>query len=131
MTSPSTDNYVLYDGDCPFCRNYVAMQRLRAAIGPVRLVDARGGGPEVGAARAAGYDLDEGMLLAYDGRYYHGAACMNMLALLGDDRGLVARLMNWLFSSRDRASLLYPLLRAGRNLTLKLLSRRRLDGRPF
>ncbi|MFO1394421.1 MAG: DCC1-like thiol-disulfide oxidoreductase family protein [Steroidobacteraceae bacterium] len=131
MTSPSTDNYVLYDGDCPFCRNYVAMQRLRAAIGPVRLVDARAGGPEVEAARAAGYDLDEGMLLSYEGRLYHGAACMNMLALLGDDRGLVARFMNWLFGSRDRASFLYPLLRAGRNLTLRLLSRRRLDGRPF
>jgi predicted DCC family thiol-disulfide oxidoreductase YuxK len=131
LTSPSTDNYVLYDGDCPFCRNYVAMQRLRAAIGPVRLVDARGGGPEVEAARAAGFDLDEGMLLAYEGRLYHGAACMNMLALLGDDRSLAARFMNWLFSSRDRATFLYPLLRAGRNLTLRLLSRRRLDGQPF
>jgi hypothetical protein len=56
---------------------------------------------------------------------------MNMLALLGENRGLVTRCMNWLFASRDRASFLYPALRAGRNLTLRLLSRRRLDGRPF
>ncbi len=131
MSSPSPDNYILYDGDCPFCRNYVLMQRLSSAIGPVRLLDARDGGPEVTAAAEAGLDLDEGMLLCYEGRLYHGDACMNMLALLSDDRRLVARLLNWLFASRNRASAFYPLLRAGRNFTLRMLSRRRLDGRPF
>jgi predicted DCC family thiol-disulfide oxidoreductase YuxK len=131
LSSPSPDNYILYDGDCPFCRSYLHMQRLRQAIGPVRLVNARDGGPEVTAATEAGLDLDQGMVLSYEGRLYHGDACMNMLALLSDDRRLLARLVNWLFASRNRASALYPLLRAGRNLTLRLLSRRRLDGKPF
>jgi predicted DCC family thiol-disulfide oxidoreductase YuxK len=131
LSYPSTDNYILYDGDCPFCRNYVLMQRLRQAIGPVRLVNAREGGAEVEAATRAGLDLDQGMVLSYDGRLYHGDACMNMLALLSDDRRLRARLLNWLFSSSRRSSLLYPVLRAGRNLTLRLLARRKLDGTPF
>ena len=131
MSSPSPDNYILYDGDCPFCSSYVLMQRLRSAIGPVRLLNARDGGPEVSAAREAGLDLDEGMVLFYEGRLYHGDACMNMLALLSDDRRLLARFVNWLFASRNRASALYPLLRAGRNLTLRLLARRKLNGERF
>lgn len=131
MSSPSQDNYIVYDGDCPFCANYVRLQQLRASIGPVRLVNARNGGPDVEAVKAAGLNLDEGMALSYEGRIYHGAACMNMLALLSDSRNPLSRFVQWLFHSRSRSTFLYPFLRSGRNLTLKLLARRRIDGTPF
>ena len=34
-------NYLLYDGDCPFCTNYVRMVQLRKAVGPVALLNMR------------------------------------------------------------------------------------------
>jgi predicted DCC family thiol-disulfide oxidoreductase YuxK len=124
--SSASGAVVIYDGDCPFCSAYVRMARLREAVGPVRLVDAREGGPEVAAARAAGYDLDAGMLLDYAGRRYHGADCVHMLALLSSRSGAMNRLAAAAFRDPRAARLLYPALRAGRNLALRLLGRPRL-----
>jgi predicted DCC family thiol-disulfide oxidoreductase YuxK len=114
---------IVYDGQCPFCSTYVRYTRLRDAVGPVKLVDARSGGPVVEEAVRAGLDLDEGMVLRYGGRLYHGADCLNMLSLLSSRSGLFNRLMAFTFARPGVAHMVYPALRAGRNATLKLLGR--------
>ena len=48
------DAWLVYDGDCPFCSRYVKYLRLRRAAGPVRLVNAREGGPLVDELQRAG-----------------------------------------------------------------------------
>ena len=82
----------MYDGDCPFCSRYVQMVRLREAVGPVRLVNAREGGPLVEEARRAGFDLDAGMVLKMGGRLYFGDACVQRLALLSTPVGSFNRI---------------------------------------
>jgi predicted DCC family thiol-disulfide oxidoreductase YuxK len=122
--SAGTGTVIVYDGDCPFCSSYVRLLRLREAIGPVTLVNARDGGPAVEEALAQKLDLDEGMALKYHGRWHHGNDCIHMLALLSSKSGATNRFMAWLFRSPRRAHILYPWMRAGRNFTLKLLGRR-------
>jgi predicted DCC family thiol-disulfide oxidoreductase YuxK len=118
--------WLVYDGECPFCSAYVRMLRLRETAGAVRLVNARDGGPEVAAARAAGLDLDEGMVLNVGGRLLHGDECIHALALMTTPSGPFNRLTHWVFRSERRSRLLYPWLRVGRNATLRLLGRRRM-----
>ena len=118
-----TDNYLIYDGDCPFCSRYVRLSRFREAVGQIRLINARDGGPEV---EAAGYDLNEGMLLKLDGQFYHGADCLNRIALLSSESGAFNRINRALFRSPMVSALAYPLLRAGRNATLRLIGRPKL-----
>jgi predicted DCC family thiol-disulfide oxidoreductase YuxK len=125
MTSPG-QNWLLYDGDCPFCSRYVAYLRLREAVGPVTLADARSHSELLDEALQHGYDLDEGMLLKLDGRYYHGAECINVLALLTTSSGIFNRMNRAVFRSKTVARLAYPALRLGRNLALKLLGREQL-----
>jgi predicted DCC family thiol-disulfide oxidoreductase YuxK len=125
-TSAQAQNWLLYDGECPFCSAYVRMVRLQENAGPVRLVDARGDGPEYHEAMQAGFDLDEGMLLKLSGQYYHGQECIHALALLTRERDLFGRINGWVFRSQRRSALLYPVLRAGRNLALRLLGRQKL-----
>jgi len=129
ITSPTKHEgaVVVYDGQCPFCSTYVRLTRLRDAVGPVELVDARLGGPAVDEAVRAGLDLDEGMVLKYGGRLYHGADCLNMLSLLSSRTGLFNRLMAFAFARPGIARRAYPILRAGRNATLKLLGRGRIQ----
>lgn len=115
---------IIYDGECPFCAAYVRMTRLRDSAGPVRLIDARSDAPEVGEARAAGLDLDRGMVVKLDGRLYHGDAAMTALALLTTPSGGFNRLMRSLFRRPTLARVLYPPMVAGRNMTLRLLGRR-------
>lgn len=118
---------VVYDGDCPFCAAYMSMVRLRAAAGDVRLVNARDGGVDVARVRAAGYDLNDGMAALVGNDIYHGADCMTFLALQSTRSGLFNRLNHWVFSRPRLARLLYPILRSGRNATLRLLRRRPIE----
>ncbi|MGK2909917.1 MAG: thiol-disulfide oxidoreductase DCC family protein [Sphingobium sp.] len=119
--------YILYDGECPFCSAYVKFMRLRESVGPVQLIDARDGGTAVDAARTAGFDLNEGMIFRYGGRYYYGADAIQMLSLMSGNSGWLNRLNASLFRSPARANVLYPFLRAGRMVTLRLLGRSKLQ----
>lgn len=128
--SESAGPVIVYDGECPFCAAYVRMTRLRDSAGPVRLVNARDGGPEVDEIRAAGFDLDRGMVVKLDGRHYHGDEAMTALALLTTPSGLFNRAMATLFRSPAVARVIYPPMVAGRNLTLRLLGRRKIGSGP-
>lgn len=110
MLERSTKTVLVYDGDCLFCSAYVRMVRLRQAVGPVDLVDARAGGAVVEALWERGYDLNEGM------------------ALLTTSSSTFNRLNALLFRSPTASRLLYPLLRFGRNTVLRFMGRRKLPG---
>lgn len=129
MQSASVDRgtWILYDGDCPFCRNYVSFLKLKAVLGEVRLIDARQSPMELEQVRAAGLNIDEGMVLCRDGRLYHGDECMHILATLSEREDLLGKLYAWLFGSSRRSAWLYPVLRAGRNATLRLLGKRKIE----
>ncbi|ACP23100.1 hypothetical protein NGR_b16490 (plasmid) [Sinorhizobium fredii NGR234] len=122
----SSKSWLLYDGDCPFCTGYARYTRLKEAAGPLRLVDAREAGPEAGEAKRRGYDLNEGMLLKYQGQFYHGDAALHLLAMLTTPSGVFNRLNAWLYRSPRRARIAYPFLRRSRNAILRLL-----DGKPI
>jgi predicted DCC family thiol-disulfide oxidoreductase YuxK len=119
-------NYLIYDGECPFCSRYARLVRLRDTVGPLRLLDARAPAAEVDAARAAGYVLDQGMLLRLDGVDYYGADCLQRLALLSSRSTFFNRLSYALLRSPAVARWSYPVLRLGRNAVLRLLGRRKL-----
>lgn len=117
---------IVYDGECPFCTNYVTMVRLRDSVGEVELINARSNHPIVAEIKGNGLDLNEGMVVRYEGREYFGADAMNILSILTSDRGTLNRLVARLFANKRFARTIYPFLRGGRNLTLKFLGRKRI-----
>lgn len=127
---PPSDNWLMYDGECPFCSAYVKLLKIRENVGPLPLINARDDTPQLREVQAAGLDLDEGMVLKLSGRLYHGDDCIHALALLGDTTGPFNRINGWVFRSKTRADVLYPVLRAGRNLALLLLGRRKMSAQP-
>lgn len=126
LLTPSVPT-VVYDDDCPFCRNYVGMLRFREAVGPVALQDAREGGPLVEALTVAGYNLDDGMVLLIHGQVHHGADAITRMALLSSDNSLFNRLNAAIFRHPRLSRVLYPVLRFGRNVTLHILGRTPLN----
>ena len=126
----ASSNWLLYDGNCPFCASYVRFVRLRESAGPVVLADAREHPTLVAEANALGFDIDQGMVLKLDDRYYFGGDCIHALALLTTKSGAFNRLNRALFRSRTMARIAYPALRAGRNFALLLLGRKRIAPTP-
>jgi hypothetical protein len=55
---PGSDDkmVIVYDGECPFCRNYVRLMELRKVVGNVDLVNARTPHPAVSKLVELGYD---------------------------------------------------------------------------
>jgi hypothetical protein len=115
---------IVYDGECPFCANYVKLVKLREAVGPVRLIDARSDDPVVRRLTDAGYDLNEGMAMVDGETIWHGDECLNRIALMSTPSGLFNRINAGVFRSESASRLLYPWLRGGRNLALKALGRK-------
>jgi predicted DCC family thiol-disulfide oxidoreductase YuxK len=109
---------IIYDGDCVFCQNYVRFVRLRETVGEVELVNARSEDPRVGKYQRDGYDLNEGMLFVWNGRVYHGSDAVHVLAGLSTKTSWFNKLNSAVFSSRIASTLLYPLLKIGRRITL-------------
>ena len=126
-SAKTQDIWLLYDGDCPFCKSYARLVRLRDALGELRLINARDPSSELDAARQLGYRIDDGMVLCIDGEYFHGDDCINRLALMSSEVSAFNKLNRWVFSSRRRSALLYPILRACRNLTVRLRGGSLLD----
>jgi predicted DCC family thiol-disulfide oxidoreductase YuxK len=129
MTAPLQDATVVYDGDCPFCSRYVTLLRVNAALGPITLVNAREGGPLVDRIRQRGLDINDGMVLALDGEFHHGADCVHRLALLSTPSNLFNKLNAMIFRSPVASRALYPLLRTGRSIVLASLGRRKVGAR--
>jgi predicted DCC family thiol-disulfide oxidoreductase YuxK len=125
--SANSELVIIYDGDCPFCSRYVDLLRLRDTVGPVRLVDARSGATDTIELQRAGCDLNVGMVAKYENRIYHGADCVNFLALLSSESGTFNKINRVIFGSPLLAHTLYPILRLGRVLTLRLLGRTQIE----
>ena len=117
---------IVYDGECPVCSAYMRMARLRAAAGPVALIDARSGDPRVAALERAGHDLDAGMVVRWRGRVYHGAEAMAVLATLSDGPAAWQALQRAVFGRPRVARIVYPALVRGRLALPRLLGRGRI-----
>ncbi len=111
--------WLVYDGECPLCKNYARYLDVRGAVGEFVLVNAREGGPLVEELRSLPYDLNEGMALKLDGRYYFGSGALHALARLSGKGSVFGIANRLLFGFCGAAWMGYPLLKLGRRLLLK------------
>ena len=122
---------LVYDKECPACDNYCRLVRIREDIGELVLVDAREPSPILDEITALGWDIDQGMVLKLEQQLYYGSDAIHMLSLLGSRSGVFNRLNYWLFKSKRLSHALYPILRALRNLLLKLLGKTKINNLGF
>lgn len=118
---------LVYDKECPACNYYCHLARIRETVGQLTLVDAREPSPIMDKITAAGLDIDQGMVLAIGDEMYYGSDAIHMLAMLSTRTGFFNRLSYYVFRSRFLANILYPVLRACRNLLLKLLRKTKIN----
>lgn len=121
------DIQLVYDRQCPVCEFYCQHVEVAANAGELLRVDARHPSAIMEEITALGLDIDEGMVLKVGDAVYYGSDAINALALRSSRTGIFNRLAFWTFRSRRMSRLLYPLLRACRNLLLKLLGRTRIN----
>jgi predicted DCC family thiol-disulfide oxidoreductase YuxK len=125
--SSTAEVLVVYDKECPACDYYCTMVRIKESVGRLVLVDARDGGPLMDEITAKGLDIDQGMVVKIGTEMYYGSDAIHVLALMGTNKGFFNRLCYWSFRSKSVSHVLYPMLRACRNLLLKLLGKTKIN----
>ncbi len=110
--------WLVYDGECPLCKNYTQYLRIKESVRELTLVDAREGGPLVEEIRNLPHDLNDGMVLKIKGQHYIGHDALNVLALLSETSGGFSRINRLMFGSPLASRLGYPVLKAGRRILL-------------
>lgn len=118
---------VVFDGDCPFCKNIMLMAQLQKAFNSVDLVDARTVPNLVAAANQNGFDLNQGMIvLSHDGRLLYGGEALQYIGVKAPSQGVLSSFVHAFFSRRLVSVRMYPIFRAARNLTLWVLGHKKL-----
>ena len=115
---------ILYDGDCPFCATYVKLYTVRKKLEEVELINARERPDLVRELCAKGTEINEGMVVIWQKRYYYGAEALYLLSILGSEEGIFGRLNKFLFGNRNAVAAVYPMLVTGRRFALSLLGRK-------
>jgi predicted DCC family thiol-disulfide oxidoreductase YuxK len=123
----SDEILLIYDKECPACDTYCRLVEVRPSAGRLTLVDARDRTPVMEEITKAGLDIDQGMVVKMDGRIYYGSDAIHALALVSSRSGFFNKLSHYAFRSRKLSHLLYPPLRACRNLLLKILRKTKIN----
>ncbi len=118
---PNSQGVLLYDGLCPLCTIYC--HALQAGDGNARLVLTDGRSPSKMRAdvEAAGLNLDEGFVLIWGRRYYHGAEALHALARMNEGGDPFNRLNRFLFRNPRICRAVYPAFEAYRAVILWIL----------
>lgn len=117
--------WFVYDGECPICTQAARALRIKQNCGKLHIVDARTqyNSPLVKEINRLEYDLDEGMVIFYQGKYYHGDDALHFMAIYGKPSGFFNRINIALFKNKHVANLCYPVMRGMRNILLRLLGK--------
>ena len=118
---------IVYDGECPFCRNYCKLVRMKDTVGSLRLVDARESSSIMQEVTDIGLDIDQGMVVKFKSRIYYGSDAINVLSLLSSHSDWFNRINFLIFRSKRVSLVLYPFLRTCRNFALWLLNIPKID----
>ncbi len=110
---------LVYDGGCPFCRQFALATELTGGIPLLELRDGRADHVLRAALKARGLNLARGAVLLEDERAWHGAEAIAELCRRLAPSGPLLQLLRGLFSEPNQARRLYPLLLLARRLALQ------------
>ncbi len=118
---------LVYDQQCPVCDSYCQRVRIEDSACDLKLIDAREPSDVLAEITALGLDIDQGMVLKTGRDIYYGADAIHALALVSSRSGLFNRLNYRLLKSKRVSRILYPALKWGRNLLLKILRKTKIN----
>lgn len=117
-------SYLLYDGECPACRAYVAFSRLRTLYPDLQVLDARSEPDLVAILRAQGYEINDGMVLKLDDVIHFGPEATRLIAEMGKTApSPLTRAGLAVIGTAPWSRALYPWLNRARQLLLRMLGR--------
>ena len=109
---------LIYDGGCPFCKEFALRSELQAGVPNLRIVDGRADHSVRRELNALGMPLRNGAVLIEGEQRWHGSEAIAELSRRMKPSDPLLKLLASLFSNTQRSTLAYPALLAARRLAL-------------
>ncbi|MBA4735994.1 MAG: DUF393 domain-containing protein [Synechococcus sp.] len=109
---------LIYDGGCPFCRDFALRSELKAGVPNLRIVDGRTDHKIRRELNALGLPLSNGAILIEGEQKWHGSEAIAELSRRMKPSDPLLRVLAKLFGDNQRSALAYPALLAARRLAL-------------
>ena len=109
---------LIYDGGCPFCREFALRSELQAGVPNLRIVDGRADHDLRRELNILGLTLRNGAVLIEGEQKWHGSEAISELSRRMKPSDPLLRLLARLFADNQRSALAYPALLAARRLAL-------------
>ena len=109
---------LIYDGGCPFCREFALRSELKAGVPNLRIVDGRTDHNIRRELNSLGLPLSNGAILIEGEQKWHGSEAIAELSRRMKPSDPLLRVLAKLFGDNQRSALAYPALLAARRLAL-------------
>ena len=109
---------LIYDGGCPFCREFALRSELKAGIPNLRIVDGRADHNIRRQLNNHGLPLRDGAVLIEGEQRWHGSEAIAELSRRMNPSGPLLTSLAKVFSDDQRSALAYPALLVARRMAL-------------
>ncbi|MBT5411961.1 MAG: DUF393 domain-containing protein [Cellvibrionales bacterium] len=110
---------IIYDGECPFCTDFVKASNLRKHYKNLNIVNARDKNSVTKRIIDEGYDLNEGMVVLVDKKILYGTEAARFITINGSG-GLKHWFYKIILYNQKIAEFIYPILVFLRKQYLKI-----------
>jgi len=110
---------IVYDGECPFCSNFVMVANLKKRYENLKIINARNNNETTQKVKREGYNLNDGMLVIRGDEMLFGAEAARFIVLNGSG-GFLYLFYKAILSHQKVADVVYPMLVVLRKRYLKL-----------
>jgi predicted DCC family thiol-disulfide oxidoreductase YuxK len=118
---------VIYDGECPFCSNFVRLSNLKRIGYQVILINAREADNDVVRKLSKSYDLDDGMIVIVDNEILYGSTAARFLSTGFKRTNLLALIYYTFLHNKKVSEVIYPWLVRGRKFYFRILGKRLIN----
>ena len=111
---------LIYDGGCPFCRNFAVRSELSGGVRGLQIIDGRDDHIQRQQLRERGFALANGAVLIEGQTIWHGSAAIAELCRRMEPSDQLLGLLQGMFRDDARSKILYPALLFARQVALNL-----------
>ena len=111
---------LIYDGGCPFCRNFAVRSELSGGVRGLQIIDGRDDHIQRQQLRERGFALANGAVLIEGQTIWHGSAAIAEMCRRMEPSDQLLGLLLGMFRDDARSKILYPALLFARQVALNL-----------
>ena len=120
----NNDVTIVYDGECPFCSDFVSLNRLKEHGYTVKIINARDTKNSVVIDLRKNFDIDKGMIVIHGEKVLYGSSAARFISSFNSYGILRASLYRLMLANQKIANILYPVLVFLRKLYFRLVGKK-------